>query len=60
MKCDNSTFVNIFRQNYMHQNILVFSITAGASWKQGQWTKDEIEILMTNINNYCKVTINNS
>ncbi|KAJ8302226.1 hypothetical protein KUTeg_021213 [Tegillarca granosa] len=26
----------------------------GASWKQGQWTKDEIEILMTNINNYCK------
>ncbi|XP_061167972.1 cyclin-D-binding Myb-like transcription factor 1 isoform X2 [Saccostrea echinata] len=26
----------------------------GASWKQGQWTNEEVEILQTNINNYCK------
>ncbi|XP_076469239.1 cyclin-D-binding Myb-like transcription factor 1 [Babylonia areolata] len=26
----------------------------GHSWKQGQWTKDEIEILQNNINQYCQ------
>ncbi|KAL8618169.1 hypothetical protein ACOMHN_059176 [Nucella lapillus] len=25
----------------------------GHSWKQGQWTRDEIEILQSNINQYC-------
>ncbi|XP_052823223.1 cyclin-D-binding Myb-like transcription factor 1 isoform X3 [Octopus bimaculoides] len=26
----------------------------GHSWVQGQWTKDEIELLQANINSYCK------
>ncbi|XP_048743013.2 cyclin-D-binding Myb-like transcription factor 1 [Ostrea edulis] len=26
----------------------------GASWKKGQWTNEEVEILQSNINNYCK------
>lgn len=26
----------------------------GLKWKQGQWTKEEVEILEDNINNYCK------
>ncbi|CAL1545894.1 unnamed protein product [Lymnaea stagnalis] len=26
----------------------------GHKWKQGQWTKEEIEILESNINDYCK------
>nr|XP_022299297.1 cyclin-D-binding Myb-like transcription factor 1 [Crassostrea virginica] len=26
----------------------------GVSWKQGQWTSEEVEILQSNITNYCK------
>ncbi|XP_005089919.1 cyclin-D-binding Myb-like transcription factor 1 [Aplysia californica] len=26
----------------------------GHQWKQGQWTKEEVDVLETNINNYCK------
>lgn len=26
----------------------------GVSWKQGQWTNEEVEILQSNITNYCK------
>ncbi|KAL5015330.1 hypothetical protein ScPMuIL_009600 [Solemya velum] len=32
----------------------------GASWKQGQWTKDEVEVLQNNIQNYCKVLQNSN
>ena len=27
----------------------------GATWKQGQWTKEEVDILQNNINRYCEV-----
>ncbi|XP_045164326.1 cyclin-D-binding Myb-like transcription factor 1 [Mercenaria mercenaria] len=28
--------------------------SSGATWKQGQWTKDEIELLQMNISDYCR------
>ena len=27
----------------------------GHSWKQGQWSKDEVALLQDNISTYCKV-----
>ena len=27
----------------------------GTRWKQGQWTKDEVDLLQINISDYCKV-----
>ena len=30
--------------------------TRGHSWKQGQWSKDEVDILQGNISTYCKVS----
>ena len=29
---------------------------SGHQWKQGQWTKEEVELLQANIANYCKVS----
>lgn len=28
--------------------------SSGQQWKQGQWSKDEVELLQANINDYCK------
>ena len=28
---------------------------AGHSWKQGQWSREEVDILSANIAQYCKV-----
>jgi len=33
------------------------SLTSGATWKQGQWTKDEVDILQENIADYCRVSV---
>lgn len=32
-------------------------ILSGQRWKQGQWSKDEVDILQNNINTYCKVQL---
>ena len=32
----------------------------GHSWKQGQWSKDEVELLQSNIGNYCVVSTGSS
>lgn len=35
--------------------LIVVNVIPGVSWKQGQWTNEEVEILQSNITNYCKV-----
>lgn len=35
--------------------MIVVNVIPGVSWKQGQWTNEEVEILQSNITNYCKV-----
>ena len=37
--------------------ILNCSVLVGISWKQGQWGRDEIDLLKSNIMQYCKVGI---
>lgn len=37
--------------------LIVVNVILGVSWKQGQWINEEVEILQSNIINYCKVGI---
>lgn len=32
-------------------------MSAGHKWKQGMWSKEEIDILMSNIDRYVKVSL---
>jgi hypothetical protein len=34
---------------------MCFFLCVGHSWKQGQWTKEEVELLQNNITQYCEV-----
>jgi hypothetical protein len=31
-------------------------LASGQQWKQGQWSKDEVELLQANIVTFCKVS----